>query len=231
MCPTITRDGTVLVDSQDTERLTGKAGLVEMTSCDRRVPRPQPAGFRRRLPRRLRRQPARRSRPDDLRRPPGATLRGRQEASTGSTRSTTTPTRRPGDPLGLGRADRRPDQRPPPHHVGAPEADPRGARAARHPLKSRGMDVEQLVAIDVHVHAERNTNEPQDPVTGEVLAAAAALLRRLAAAADRAGGRRPLPRAQDGRGDLHRRRRGGDGPQAARQRRGARGGAAPTRTS
>jgi len=34
----------------------------------------------------------------------------------------------------VGRADRRPDQRPPRHHVGAPEADPRGARAARHPL-------------------------------------------------------------------------------------------------
>ena len=35
------------------------------------------------------------------------------------------------------------------------------------------MNLEQLVAIDVHVHAERNTDEPQDPVTGEVLAAAA----------------------------------------------------------
>jgi predicted TIM-barrel fold metal-dependent hydrolase len=35
------------------------------------------------------------------------------------------------------------------------------------------MRVDQLVAIDVHVHAERNSDEPQDPVTGEVLAAAA----------------------------------------------------------
>ena len=35
----ITRDGTVLVDSQDTERVTGKSGLVEMTS-------PVTAGFR-----------------------------------------------------------------------------------------------------------------------------------------------------------------------------------------
>jgi predicted TIM-barrel fold metal-dependent hydrolase len=35
------------------------------------------------------------------------------------------------------------------------------------------MNLDQLVAIDVHVHAERNTGEPQDPVTGEVLAAAA----------------------------------------------------------
>jgi uncharacterized protein len=35
------------------------------------------------------------------------------------------------------------------------------------------VDIDKLVAIDVHVHAERNENEPQDPVTGEVLAAAA----------------------------------------------------------
>ena len=27
------------------------------------------------------------------------------------------------------------------------------------------IDVEQLAAIDVHVHAERNHSEPQDPVT------------------------------------------------------------------
>ena len=32
------------------------------------------------------------------------------------------------------------------------------------------MDVSRLVAIDVHVHAERNHDEPQDPVTTEVLA-------------------------------------------------------------
>ena len=50
-----------------------------------------------------------------------------------------------------------------------------------------GMDVEQLVAIDVHVHAERNTNEPQDPVTGEVLAAAARSF----------GGSPPQPTAQE----------------------------------
>jgi predicted TIM-barrel fold metal-dependent hydrolase len=36
------------------------------------------------------------------------------------------------------------------------------------------VDLEQIVAIDVHVHAERNAGEEQDPVTGEVLAAAAA---------------------------------------------------------
>jgi predicted TIM-barrel fold metal-dependent hydrolase len=34
------------------------------------------------------------------------------------------------------------------------------------------VDPEQLVAIDVHVHAERNAEEPQDPVTEELLAAA-----------------------------------------------------------
>ncbi len=35
------------------------------------------------------------------------------------------------------------------------------------------IDVDSLVAIDVHVHAERNEDEPQDPVTGELLEAAA----------------------------------------------------------
>ncbi len=35
------------------------------------------------------------------------------------------------------------------------------------------VDVEKLVAIDVHVHAERNQSEPQDPVTTEILDAAA----------------------------------------------------------
>jgi uncharacterized protein len=34
------------------------------------------------------------------------------------------------------------------------------------------VDLEQLVAIDVHVHAERNAHEPQDPVTEELLDAA-----------------------------------------------------------
>ena len=36
-----------------------------------------------------------------------------------------------------------------------------------------GIDVDALIAIDVHVHAERNEGEEQDPVTGEILAAAA----------------------------------------------------------
>jgi predicted TIM-barrel fold metal-dependent hydrolase len=35
------------------------------------------------------------------------------------------------------------------------------------------IDVEKLVAIDVHVHAERNHSESQDPVTTEILEAAA----------------------------------------------------------
>ena len=35
------------------------------------------------------------------------------------------------------------------------------------------VDLDQIAAIDVHVHAERNENEPQDPVTGEFLDAAA----------------------------------------------------------
>jgi hypothetical protein len=35
------------------------------------------------------------------------------------------------------------------------------------------IDVDRLTAIDVHVHAERNEQEPQDPVTEEVLDAAA----------------------------------------------------------
>jgi predicted TIM-barrel fold metal-dependent hydrolase len=35
------------------------------------------------------------------------------------------------------------------------------------------VDIDQLAAIDVHVHAERNEDQPQDPVTTEVLEAAA----------------------------------------------------------
>ena len=34
------------------------------------------------------------------------------------------------------------------------------------------IDLDKLAAIDVHVHAERNAGEPQDPVTEELLAAA-----------------------------------------------------------
>ena len=35
------------------------------------------------------------------------------------------------------------------------------------------LDLDRLVAIDVHTHAERNAGQPQDAVTEEVLAAAA----------------------------------------------------------
>jgi uncharacterized protein len=35
-------------------------------------------------------------------------------------------------------------------------------------------DLDAIVAIDVHTHAERSAHHPQDPVTGELLAAAAA---------------------------------------------------------
>jgi uncharacterized protein len=49
------------------------------------------------------------------------------------------------------------------------------------------IDVDRLVAIDVHAHAERLRDEPQDPVTGELLAAAARYF----------GGSPPQPTAQD----------------------------------
>ena len=46
------------------------------------------------------------------------------------------------------------------------------------------IDVSSLVALDVHVHAERNRGEEQDPVTGEILAAAAEYFGGAPAAAD-----------------------------------------------
>jgi hypothetical protein len=49
------------------------------------------------------------------------------------------------------------------------------------------IDVEKVVAIDVHVHAERNQDEPQDPVTSEMLEAAARYF----------GGHPPQPTAQE----------------------------------
>jgi predicted TIM-barrel fold metal-dependent hydrolase len=49
------------------------------------------------------------------------------------------------------------------------------------------VDIEQITAIDVHVHAERNEDEPQDPVTQEVLTAAARYF----------GGAPPQPTARD----------------------------------
>ncbi|MGH2842242.1 MAG: amidohydrolase family protein, partial [Solirubrobacteraceae bacterium] len=49
------------------------------------------------------------------------------------------------------------------------------------------IELEKLVAIDIHVHAERNEGEQQDPVTGEILTAAAAYF----------GGHPPQPTAQE----------------------------------
>ena len=49
------------------------------------------------------------------------------------------------------------------------------------------IDLERIVAIDVHTHAERSPDQPQDPVTGEVLAAAAKYF----------GGSPPQPTAQE----------------------------------
>jgi predicted TIM-barrel fold metal-dependent hydrolase len=36
-----------------------------------------------------------------------------------------------------------------------------------------GIDLDKTLAIDVHTHAEASASRPQDPVTGEFLAAAA----------------------------------------------------------
>jgi predicted TIM-barrel fold metal-dependent hydrolase len=49
------------------------------------------------------------------------------------------------------------------------------------------FNLEQVVAIDVHTHAERNEGEPQDPVTADVLSAAARYF----------GGSPPQPTAQE----------------------------------
>ena len=49
------------------------------------------------------------------------------------------------------------------------------------------LDLTKVVAIDVHVHAERNHDEPQDPVTLEILEAAGKYF----------GGHPPQPSAQE----------------------------------
>lgn len=54
-------------------------------------------------------------------------------------------------------------------------------------MASPAIDLDALVAIDVHVHAERNHDQPQDPVTTEVLDAAAQYF----------GGTPPQPTAQE----------------------------------
>ena len=55
------------------------------------------------------------------------------------------------------------------------------------PHRRVSIDVTSLVALDVHVHAERNRGEEQDPVTGEILAAAAEYF----------GGHPPQPTAEE----------------------------------
>ncbi|HZE07068.1 MAG TPA: 4-hydroxyphenyl-beta-ketoacyl-CoA hydrolase, partial [Solirubrobacteraceae bacterium] len=54
-------------------------------------------------------------------------------------------------------------------------------------MASAAIDLDSVVAIDVHVHAERNQDEPQDPVTLEVLDAAGKYF----------GGSPPQPSAQE----------------------------------
>ncbi len=54
-------------------------------------------------------------------------------------------------------------------------------------MTPEGVSLEQIVAIDVHTHAERNADKPQDPVTEEFLAAAERYF----------GGQTPQPTAQD----------------------------------
>src|SRR6266576_293130 len=39
------------------------------------------------------------------------------------------------------------------------------------------INVDDLVAIDIHTHAERNADQPQDPVTEELLSAASRYFR------------------------------------------------------
>ena len=50
-----------------------------------------------------------------------------------------------------------------------------------------GVDLDRIVAVDVHTHAERSTHEPQDTVTGELLEAAAKYF----------GGQPPQPTTQE----------------------------------
>src|SRR5947207_6823820 len=39
-------------------------------------------------------------------------------------------------------------------------------------MSATSIDLDRIVAIDVHTHAERNAGQPQDPVTAEILQAA-----------------------------------------------------------
>ena len=72
------------------------------------------------------------------------------------------------------------DQARPPRPIGTLRAVP-----PVHPAVT--VDLDQVHAIDVHVHAERNADQPPDPVTTELLEAAARYF----------GGSPPQPTAQD----------------------------------
>ncbi|HEY2258410.1 MAG TPA: amidohydrolase family protein [Solirubrobacteraceae bacterium] len=54
-------------------------------------------------------------------------------------------------------------------------------------MTATAIDLDRIVAIDVHTHAERNADQPQDPVTTELLEAAGKYF----------GGSPPQPTAQD----------------------------------
>ena len=54
-------------------------------------------------------------------------------------------------------------------------------------MATPAIDLSKVAAIDVHVHAERNHDEPQDPVTLEILEAAGKYF----------GGHPPQPSAQE----------------------------------
>jgi predicted TIM-barrel fold metal-dependent hydrolase len=54
-------------------------------------------------------------------------------------------------------------------------------------MATASIDLDRVAAIDVHVHAERNHDEPQDPVTLEILEAAGRYF----------GGHPPQPSAQE----------------------------------
>ncbi len=76
------------------------------------------------------------------------------------------------------------------------------------------LKLNELVAIDVHTHANLSSRQPRDPASlrvgrgdGEVL--------QVAPAADDSGSRAVLPRAQDGGGDLPRRYRERNRPHGA----------------
>jgi hypothetical protein len=54
-------------------------------------------------------------------------------------------------------------------------------------MTASAIDLDRVVAIDVHTHAERNAGEPQDPVTTDILSAAGKYF----------GGQPPQPTAQE----------------------------------